>query len=97
MYMVQNYFIPYVENMNAYTCIFIYIMFTFICQRPVHGAAQLAVRCSIIDQENRSVCVGMFQCCQKAKQARCDISIASATDFSEIKSGNMELAREKSP
>lgn len=77
--------------------LYIHIMFTFVCERPAHGAAQLAVRCSIIDQENRSVCVGLFQCCQKAKQAGCDISIDYAIDFSETKSKSREFAREKSP
>lgn len=80
--------------MHILVYLYIHIMFTFVCQRLAHGAAQLAVRCRIIDQENRSVSVGLFQCCQKAKQARCDISIDYAT---ETKSRSRELIREKSP
>lgn len=51
------------------------IIYAFVWQRPAHGAAQLILRCSVIDQENRSVCLGLFWHCQKSKQAWCDISI----------------------
>lgn len=51
------------------------IICAFVWQRPAHGAAQLILRCSIIDQENRSVCLGLFWRCQKSRLAWCDISI----------------------
>lgn len=75
IYMVQNYFICCAGNINE--CLYMYLYTPCV---HLYGRDQLTVQYSLLGGEYHwsGKQERLFQCCQKAKQAWCDISIVCA-------------------